>query len=70
MSCRYVTVPKFSELTGYTESAIRGKMNNGVWIEGINYRRAPDSRLLMDMEAYQQWVEKGVTQGLKLAARA
>ena len=70
MLCRYVTISKFSELTGYTESAVRGKMNSGVWSEGIHYRRPQDGKPLMDMEAYYSWVEKGITQGLKLAARA
>lgn len=59
MECRYVTVRRFSELSGYTESAIYSKMNSGVWIEGVHYKRAPDGKPLMDMEEYYKWAEAG-----------
>ncbi len=68
MLCRYVTIKKFSELSGYTEDAIRAKMCNGVWIEGIHFKRGPDRKPLMDIEEYYRWVEEGYTPGLKRAA--
>ena len=65
---KYVTVNKFSELTGYTESAIRSKISDGVWVEGIHYRHAPDNRIQMDMDAYLHWVEgEKITDALKKA---
>lgn len=68
---KYVTVSKFSELTGYTESAIRGKIQDGVWVEGIHYRHAPDNRIQMDMDAYLDWVEgEKITKAIKKAAIA
>ncbi|PID45034.1 MAG: excisionase [Proteobacteria bacterium] len=70
MDFRYITISEFSRRSGYTEQAIRNKMNSGVWIEGIHYRRAPDRRPLIDVVEYHKWVEQGVTQGLRLAARA
>lgn len=54
---RYVTVEVFSALTGYTEPAVRAKIKEGVWIEGRVYRKAPDGRILMDLEGYERWVE-------------
>lgn len=65
MNCKYVTISKFSELTGYTEQAVRNKMNNGVWLEGIHYQRPSDKKPLMDMEAYYTWVEESALQGLR-----
>lgn len=58
MNPHYVTIKKFSELTGYTEKAIRAKIERGEWIEGAIFKRAPDNRILIDIEGFQSWVEK------------
>lgn len=56
MTARYVRVNLAASLTGYTEKAIRHKIDQGVWVEGREYMRAPDGRLLIDMEGYNKWV--------------
>lgn len=56
---RYVLIPLFCSLTGYTDKAVRRKIAEGIWIEGRHYRRAPDGRITMDLEAYYRWVEGG-----------
>lgn len=53
----WVTVKKFAELTGYSEDAIRAKIKTGVWRLNEHYRKAPDGRILMNVEAYHRWVE-------------
>ena len=55
-AARFVRIPLASQLTGYTEKAIRRKIEEGVWLEGREYKRAPDGNLLIDMEAYERWV--------------
>lgn len=55
---KYVTIEKFSNLSGYTKRAIEAKINKGVWAQGYQYRRAPDKRILVDIEMYEKWVEK------------
>ena len=57
MSARYVTLDKFAAETGYTAKAIEIKIARGVWIEGRQFRRAPDGRVLVDMQGYEKWVE-------------
>jgi hypothetical protein len=57
MPVRYVLIGKFAAETGYTEKAIRKKIEDGVWIQGRHYRKAPDGRIMMDMEEYERWVE-------------
>lgn len=57
MNPRYVRVRKFAELTGYTEKAVRCKIDAGVWVEPTHYRKGPDGAILMDLEAYEKWVE-------------
>ncbi len=56
---QYVTIPLAAALTGYTAKAIRRKIETGVWIEGREIRRAPDGRILVNVKAYRQWVERG-----------
>lgn len=57
MSTRFVTVKKFAEMSGYTPSAIYQKMNNGVWTEGRQFRKAPDGRVMINVEGVERWVE-------------
>lgn len=56
---RYVRVKKFAELTGYTERAVYHKIEDGVWMEGREYRRAPDNVILIDLQGVERWVEGG-----------
>jgi hypothetical protein len=53
---RHVTIEKFSELSGYTPKAVRNKIQRGDWLEGQVWKRAPDGRVLIDMEGFEQWV--------------
>lgn len=52
---RHVTIRRAAELTGYTEDAIRAKIERGVWREGALWRHAPDDRILIDLEGYDAW---------------
>ena len=54
---RYVLIKQFCSITGYTDKAVRRKIQEGVWIEGREYRRAPDGHIMMDWEGYKRWVE-------------
>lgn len=55
---KYLLVHKFCEDSGYTERAVRLKIQNGVWIEGREYRRAPDGHIMINVEGVEEWVEK------------
>ncbi len=65
---RYVTIEKASDLTGYTPDAIRSKIKRGDWLEGAVWHRAPDGRVLIDLQGYDKWVE-GSLQHLACALR-
>lgn len=54
---RYIRLPLFEAVTGYTEKAVRRKIDEGVWLEGKEFMRAPDGHVLVDMEGYYRWVE-------------
>ncbi|MGR3967534.1 excisionase [Pseudomonas sp. 910_23] len=56
---RYVTVRKFASESGYSEDAIRSKLRDGIWLLGEIWIKAPDGRVLIDVEGYETWVEMG-----------
>lgn len=62
-STNYVRLPKFEELTGYSQKAVYEKIREGVWVQGREYRKAPDGHILVDLRGYERWVE-----GTKAAA--
>ena len=54
---RYCMIKVASVATGLTEKAIRRKIEDGVWVEKVHYRRAADGHVFIDMRAFEQWVE-------------
>ena len=54
---RYVRIPLFEALTGYSARAVEGKIATGTWLEGREFKRAPDGHTLIDMKGYERWVE-------------
>lgn len=56
MSARFVTVPKFCEMTGYTASAVSGKRSSGAWLQDTVWRKAPDGHILIDLVEFDRWV--------------
>ena len=56
-----VTIRKFSDLSGYSEDAIRSKIKDGIWRENQVYFRAPDKRILISLGGFEQWVKQQFT---------
>ena len=55
----WVTVNKFSDLTGYTPKAIYNKIERGVWSKNTIWRKAPDGRLFININEFEDWIIKG-----------
>lgn len=53
---KWVLLTKLAADTGYTEAALRQKIQRGDFIEGVHWRHSPDGRIQFNMEAYEQWV--------------
>jgi hypothetical protein len=53
----WVTIRRFSELSGYTEDAVRSKIADGTWLSGWVWRKAPDGRILVSIRGYEEWAE-------------
>jgi hypothetical protein len=55
----YVTILLAAAMTGCSPKAIRRKIEAGVWVEGREFRRAPDGHVLISVKGYELWVERG-----------
>lgn len=55
---QYVTIRKASEITGYSEDAIRKKVSNGVWPENLVWKWGLDGVQLIDLEGYNKWAKQ------------
>jgi len=60
---RYKTISRFAVESGYTEAAIRSKIQDGTWPKGLVWRHAPDNKPLIDVEGYAEWVESAAPSG-------
>jgi hypothetical protein len=54
---KWVTIKKAAELSGYSEKAIRRKREQGVWLQGDIWIKAPDGRILLSIEGIERWAE-------------
>lgn len=54
---KYCRIRKLAEDTGYTEKAIRRKIEDGILVQGKHYKKAPDGNILIDIDAFNDWVE-------------
>lgn len=59
----YLRINAFSAASGLTEKAIRRKIEDGIWVEGREFKRAPDGCLYISIKGYAAWVEKGSKSG-------
>jgi predicted DNA-binding transcriptional regulator AlpA len=59
----YVRIKQASAMIGLSVKAIERKIEEGIWLEGREYRRGPDKRIYISMKGFAAWVEKGSTSG-------
>ena len=68
-----LTIEKFSKATGYTAGAIQAKVKRNDWLEGQEYIRAPDGRILIDVDGFEKWARqntKTCEQSLRVASKS
>lgn len=57
LTLKWVLINKFCSESGYTDKAVRRKIEGGIWLKGIHWRKAPDGRIMINREAFERWVE-------------
>jgi hypothetical protein len=55
----YQRISAFSQGSGLTEKAIRRKIEDGIWVEGREFIRAPDGCIYVSVKGFAAWMEKG-----------
>lgn len=55
-TAKWVLVSRITELTGYTADAIRAKIKRGIWLNEKHWRKAPDNRIVLNVEAINSWM--------------
>lgn len=53
----WVLINIVTKSIGYSDDAIRAKIAKGVWQKGTHWKKAPDGRLMFNLEAIQKWIE-------------
>lgn len=59
LAVKWVKVGKFCKDTGYTEKAVTRKRQEGVWLQGQHWKKAPDGNVMINLVAFNNWVEGG-----------
>ncbi len=54
---KWVTKKKAAELSGYSEKAIERKIEEGIWLNGVVWIKAPDGRILISTDGIDAWAE-------------
>jgi len=54
-----VRIPLAAACTGWTEKAIRRKIEDGKWLAGREYFKTPDGEIMINIKGVQKWVEQG-----------
>jgi len=62
-SANYVTIAVAAKLTGLSEKAIRRKIEEGKWLEGLQFIRSSDGGIFISLKGYDLWVEQGSSRG-------
>lgn len=55
----YVTIPLAATITGLSAKAIENKIDEGVWLEGREWKRGEDGRRYVNVSGYVAWVRGG-----------
>ncbi len=54
---KWITLKKLSELSGMTEESARSCKKNGYWRDGVHWRKAPNGRIFICVNAVEKWIE-------------
>lgn len=54
---RYRRLVAAAAAMGDTEKALRRRIDDGKWLEGREYRKAPTGEIYVDMKGVEKWVE-------------
>ena len=56
-AARYRRIKAAAAAMGDTPKALERRIEEGIWLEGREYRRAPNGAIYVDMKGVEKWVE-------------
>lgn len=54
---KWVKGAVLATMTGYSIDAQKHKRVQGIWIEGVHWREAPDGKMVYNLAAIERWCE-------------
>ncbi len=54
-----ITTKKLAELTGYSVGALRKKIHDEIFRQGVHFVKSPDGRIHWNIQEYEKWVQHG-----------
>jgi hypothetical protein len=55
----WVKVAKYIDLSGDTKEGVAGKRKSGLWLDGVQYKVAPDGNTWINLSEVELWVQYG-----------
>ena len=55
---KWITIKAFSEVTGFTQEAIKAKRARGIWRDGDITKKTCNT-VFVNVQRYNEWVEAG-----------
>jgi len=52
-----VTINNFSQMSGYTEKAIRNKIYRRIWINNIHYTKSIEGLISINVPTIESWIQ-------------
>ena len=52
-----MTIKNFSQLSGYTEKAVRNKIYRGVWVKNTHYLKSDGGLITVNLPAIESWIQ-------------
>lgn len=52
-----VTIKIFSQLSGYTDKAVRNKIYRGIWVKNIHYSKSIEGHITINIPAVESWIQ-------------
>lgn len=59
---KWIKLVKYCEVTGDTPDAFQARRRRGVWIEGLQFTKAPDGTIWINTDEVDKWVEQQSSQ--------
>ena len=53
---------QYTQVSGLSGDALKGKRNSGTFVEGVHYKKAEDGKFYYNWRAIDEWVEHGCKQ--------